>query len=326
MFPFKKKKIYVQYKPKTLKKRSRFSFAKKRSIFFSIKIIVLFALVFFATYLAIFSDYLLISTIDIRGNKNISTEEILKVVNDEINQKYYNIVPKNNYFLLNTKSIKTVLPNKFPEINSVIVRRIFAKELVIEISEKNPEIIWCRMESCFYIDNNAVAFSAAKDDFKTEEKPIKIIEQKEIEEEAGEAKAVELIETEQKIETKDANDKKAVNANQDGETKKVENVLAPINLLDKVSDEEFISFVIDLNWKIKKSAGLNIIFYKTKGAKTREIIAYTDKNIRLYFDTTESLDLQVNYLKEFLSGGIEKEKINSLKYIYLKSGNKIFYK
>lgn len=328
MFLFKKKRknYHIPYKQTTFKKKSRFNFTKKRKIAIPIKIIVLAVFVFAAIYFAISSDYFTISTINVKGSKNIPTVEILKVVNDEMSKKYYNIIPKNNFFIFNTGLIENAISNKFPEIKSVIVRKIFAKELNIEISEKNPEMIWCRMDSCFYIDSNAVAFSAARDDFKTEKKPIKIIEQKDIEEEIGETRAVELT-VQPKAETKDAkSEEPMISLKKDNETKKDENVLAPINLLDKVSDEEFISFVVDLNWKIKESVGLNVLFYKTKGTKTREIIAYTDKNIRLYFDTTESSDLQVNYLKEFLSKGIAKEKINNLKYIYLKSGNKIFYK
>ena len=71
---------------------------------------------------------------------------------------------------------------------------------------------------------------------------------------------------------------------------------------------------------------MKIKYYKTKGIKTRELIAYTDRNIRIYFNATNDAKLQTTYLKDFISKGIGKKEINALEYIYLESGNKIFYK
>jgi len=113
---------------------------------------------------------------------------------------------------------------------------------------------------------------------------------------------------------------------EDEEKKEKEISFEPIKINDQVSDGDFINFTISIDAKIKNSTTLNINYYKTKGTKCRELIAYTDKNTRIYFNTTDDADLQVNNLKDFLLKGIDRKKIDSLEYIYLKSGNKIFYK
>jgi len=102
--------------------------------------------------------------------------------------------------------------------------------------------------------------------------------------------------------------------------------LEPIKINDKVSDSDFINFAVALDRKIRNNTALNINYYKTKGTKGRELIAYTDKNTRIYFNAADDADLQVNYLKDFLSKGVDRKKIDTLEYIYLKSGNRIFYK
>ena len=114
----------------------------------------------------------------------------------------------------------------------------------------------------------------------------------------------------------------------EGTEKEIEEkiILEPIKINDKVSDSDFINFAVDVDKKIKSDTILNINYYKTKGTKSRELIAYTDKNTRIYFNATDDADSQVNYLKDFLSKGMDKKKIDALKYIYLKSGNRIFYK
>ena len=110
------------------------------------------------------------------------------------------------------------------------------------------------------------------------------------------------------------------------EEEKIAAVFEPIKINDGVSDSDFINFAVRIDKEIKNKTALNINYYKTKGTGSRELIAYTDKNTRIYFNTTDDADLQVNYLKDFLSKGIDRKKIDALEYIYLKSGNKIFYK
>ena len=365
--------------------------------------------IFLIVYFIFFSQFFLIKKIEIEGNKNILSDNIKEIINNNISQPILGFIPGNNFFFNKSEEIETILLNEFSEIKSVEVNKKFPNLLKIKITEKNPLIIWCRLDSCYYIDNNGTAFLSAEKKLLAEkdEKFIKIMEQSEIEEEledklemnetennnvedkkndltyklnAEEFEKVRLFFTREKqsdwvatypalfaiagedlglpvlsdslnFAKKMIDDLKRIevcdgekifyiriNFNYENESifvnvieeieKEIEEeiIFEPIKINDKVSDSDFINFAVALDSKIKNITALNINYYKTKGTKCRELIAYTDKNTRIYFNATDNADLQVNYLQDFLSKGMDKEKIDTLKYIYLKSGNRIFYK
>ena len=76
---------------------------------------------------------------------------------------------------------------------------------------------------------------------------------------------------------------------------------------------------------MKQNDRFKIEKYQTNGVKTREIIAHTDKGLKIYFSALEGVDNQMGYLKDFLTKGIDKSELDNLEYIYLEAGNRIFY-
>ncbi|MCK5465966.1 FtsQ-type POTRA domain-containing protein [Candidatus Parcubacteria bacterium] len=385
------------------------------------KKIIIAGSIFLIIYFIFFSQLFLLKKIKVEGNKNILSDNIKGIINNNTSQPILGFIPGNNFFLNKDEEIETILLNEFSEIESVEVNKKFPRLLEIKITEKTPLIIWCRLDNCFYIDNNGTAFLSAGKKIFTEkdEKIIKIIEQLEIEEETedklemskakndgaenekkndvtyklsaeqfekvrlffvgeeqndwvatypvlfaiagkdlglpvlselsdqpttyslsfaqkrvGDLKRIEVRDDKKifyiRINFNFENENIFVNIIEEEEDKKgkeeEEVVFEPIKINSKVSDSDFINFAVDIDAKIKNNTVLNINYYKTKGTKSRELIAYTDKNTRIYFNTIDSANLQASYLKDFLSKGIDRKKIDTLKYIYLKSGNKIFYK
>lgn len=414
---FKKRKKSWR-RNKTFYKSRSSSFPKKRNLVKFLKRTIIIGFVFLIVYFFFFSQFFLIKKIEIEGNKNILSGNIKETINNNIFQSVLGLIPGNNFFLNKNEEIETALLNKFSEIKSVEVNKKFPNLLKIKITEKNPLIIWCRLEDCYYIDNNGTAFLSAEKRLLPEkdEKFIKITEQLEIEEELKdkfEMNKTEILEDEKKndvtyklsaekfekvrlffvgeeqddwvstypvlfaiagedlglpvlselsgeytcyslsfakkiiddlkrIEVCDSekifyirinfnfeNESIFVNVIEErvGEREGEKKItLEPIKINDKVSDSDFINFAVALDRKIRNNTALNINYYKTKGTKGRELIAYTDKNTRIYFNAADDADLQVNYLKDFLSKGVDRKKIDTLEYIYLKSGNRIFYK
>ncbi|MFZ2970124.1 MAG: FtsQ-type POTRA domain-containing protein [Minisyncoccia bacterium] len=324
MFKFrtKKRNNRFRYKPKFVKKNSGLRSVWGKSNNTNISILLSFFVLLFS-YFFLFSDILLISEIRVEGNRNISQDDIKNIANIELSKKLMGIIPENNYIFNQDDKIKSALFNKFSEIKSIDIKKGNNKTLLINITEKESNIIWCRSDDCYYIDGNATAFSNANEQLLTDEKPLKIIEQLTIEEELADDISVSELKNNDimaasEIEANDS-DKAVVNEK--------ENIaLAPIRIGDKLSDEDFIDFAIKLSREIASKTSLNIKFFKTKGTKTREIIAFTDKNVRLYFNTTGSPASQVSYLSEFLTNGVEKGRENELRYIYLESENKIYYR
>ena len=314
-------------------KNNKFSSRRRNNLARILKIAIIAGAVFFAVYFLFFSQAFLIKEIKISGNRSISSENIENAARAEMSDAAFGFIPGNNFFFDKNETVKSALTEEFSEIKSIEIKRIFPDAVEIKIVEKEPTIIWCRLDDCYYIDNNGAVFARADDNPKlnTDKRIIKIIEEKIIKEEGlvKEKELKEVIEEGEEIEIPPHSRgwiKEVDNDGDDVENIKKEIVLSPIEINDKVSDGDFIDFALNIDREIKRNTQLKIKFYKTKGTKTRELIAYTDKNIRLYFNAMEDASLQARYLKDFLLKGIGKDEIDNLEYIYLESGSRIFYK
>ena len=337
---FRKKRIKSWQRSKTFR-NNKFSPRRKNNLAKISKIAIIAGVVFFVVYFLFFSQAFLIKEIKVNENKSINSKNIENVVKAEMSDAMFCFIPGNNFLFNKNEMVKSALTEEFSEIKSVEVKRVFPNVLEIKIVEKEPTIIWCRFEDCYYIDNNGVVFTRADNDPKlnADKRIIKIIEE-EITKEDELVEEKELVEATEEIENK--NETKEIGEIgtevgvkiEEGETKNssldregIEGVvLSPIEINDKVSDGDFIDFALNIDREIKRNTQMKIKFYKTKGTNTRELIAYTDKNIRLYFNAMEDASLQARYLKDFLLKGIDKDEIDNLEYIYLESGNRVFYK
>jgi len=288
-----------------------------------IVIILSFFVIFY--YLFIISEHFRVQSIEINQTKIISSSEVENVIFENISANQYQLFPRNNIFLLEEENLKKLILEKYLKVEKIDIVKKYPQSLKINITEKNPLIMWCKAEECFYLDINGTAFAreADVDDLKYDKKVIKIIEEKEIAEElalsekkeetAGDQISLENIDSVDLVESDET-------VNED------EPFYQKIFLNEKVTDEDFLRFSLSLNEKIESMSAFKVKYYKTKGTKTRELIAYTDKNIRIYFDTTQDVTVQLSYLEDFLSSVIDDNQFNSLNYIYVKAGNKIFYK
>ncbi|MEA2097936.1 MAG: FtsQ-type POTRA domain-containing protein [Patescibacteria group bacterium] len=334
---FRKKKVkFWQRKPKKFMSRKHlFSKKNKNDSVKKLKRGLFAILIFIIIYFVFFSKFFIIEETNISGNKTISREGIEKIIENENSNKALVILSRKNFFLSDKDKLREKLLNEFPEIETIMIKKKFPNTLEIEITEKNPLILWCRTENCYYLDLKGIAFMTEDNGMEIykDKKFIKIIEKIKIKEEIE-----DKLERERERKAKEATltpsndiqnliDSEISDDPEDKEEDKEKDIiLEPIKINDKVADEDFINFVFELDNNIRNDTDLKIKYYKTKGAKTREIIAYTNKNIRIYFNTIDNAKTQTTYLKDFISIGIGKNEINTLEYIYLKSGNKIFYK
>lgn len=285
----------------------------KKNILLAIPI----TLLAFFVYIFAFSNLFAINVVEISGNNKTDTNEIRSLAIDIMKQngKYY--INGNNYFIADEDKIAQKLVEKFTQIKSIKIDKNFPNKLIINVEEKESALIWCR-NKCFFMNSQGVAFMEANEEqlVKENQSFIKIQEEAKIEEENEQEGVLtqKIAEAEEKdgVQTEEQ-----INESQ---------TLLAINANDKISDENFINFTIDINEKLSYNKRLKVKFYKTKGTKTRELIAFTDKNTRIYFDTTKDLEIQIKNLNYFLNKELEQSQIDNLQYIYLKNQDRIFYK
>lgn len=136
---------------------------EKRESKFSRFLFWLLLLVFLGicVYILLFSPYLEIEAITVEGNQDISSQEIENWAGHALEGKYYNILPKKNFFLADKKNIKSVLESHFDRLEVAAVEKKFPKIITIVVTERKPEVAWCSAGVCYFADKNGLVYGGA---------------------------------------------------------------------------------------------------------------------------------------------------------------------
>ncbi|MDD3006840.1 MAG: FtsQ-type POTRA domain-containing protein [Candidatus Pacebacteria bacterium] len=327
----KKKKISLKLdlrRSKNTSKNKKRKPINKRAVASFIGGLAVIALFYFALY----ADNLRIKTIGVSGNENVAVNKMESIVRDEISAKKFGFIPGDNCLLVDREEIKNKLMENFSEIESIDVNVNFPNEIILKVQEKNTALIWCR-DQCYFVNDQGVAFLLADEGelIKEQKHFIKIIEEAQIAEETETERQSMQKEVGEDADNVEKNMMEGENYGsnvEDIETavQKGFSVLPAITLNEKVSDVSFVSFAVEISGLVGRNQRLKIKYFKTKGYRTRELIGFTDKNTKLYFDTTKSAEKQAKNLDYLLNEAIDKEKIDTLQYIYLKNEDRVFYK
>lgn len=278
-----------------------------------------------ASYILFWSDYFKVKNIQIKNTENIDIDTLTNFIQEQVNQQQHPLQIKNNLFLTNTTTIQQNIQQNFPYIETVKITKKTPQTLVVSATKKQSILIWCR-DKCFLVNPQGIAFmTASEEELNKQGQPfMKIIEEAVIKEEVQE----KSIKNEEPKNTETPQQTTAVVATTDNDT--TEKTLLPfLQINDKVADNNFIQLAIDINKKISYNSKLKVVYYKTKGTHTKELIAFTDKNTRIYFDMNKNLDTQIHNLERLTSDpkhGLQQTQIDALQYIYLKNEDRIYYK
>lgn len=120
------------------------------------KIIITSSVIFFALILFVFvinRSALRIEKVNIFGTNIIREDEVLGSVNAVISGKYFFLIPKNSVFFYSKEKIKNELSGKFGRIEAVYPAIDNGNTLVVSISERSPKYLWCGEE--FLVNKHA---------------------------------------------------------------------------------------------------------------------------------------------------------------------------
>jgi cell division septal protein FtsQ len=97
----------------------------------------LFAIVVGIVYVFVYSPFFRISRVAVSGASTIDPVRIEAVVSQTLGGYDYYIVPKDNYFYVNTIGINNYLMTKFPNLVSVVAKKKFER-LDVAVVERQP--------------------------------------------------------------------------------------------------------------------------------------------------------------------------------------------
>ncbi len=139
-------------------------YAKRRLSFFK-KVGVIFIFSLFLTSLLILGltyNKVQIKSVSISGNSTVSKDDILKVVNDKLDESYIHWVRTDNFFLLRRDEIKSELLNDFKKLESVEINFHGLNNLEISVKEREARYLWCNATvTCYFIDKTGFVFKEA---------------------------------------------------------------------------------------------------------------------------------------------------------------------
>lgn len=117
-------------------------------------------ILFFGTviYVIFFSPYLLIHPpIIMSGVENIEESSLDEFFQKKLSGKYFGIILKNSFFLVQPKRLEAHLKEAYPLIQSVSLTRVFPSGLQAVFQERKHIVLWCSGETCYHLLENGSA-------------------------------------------------------------------------------------------------------------------------------------------------------------------------
>jgi hypothetical protein len=143
-----------------------------RAIFYGVSALCLILLVIWFFHNQNFK----INDIEVRGNILVSSADVVNLVKKEISGDYLWVFPKNNSFIYPRSAIKGALLQNFKRLKDVKVGLIPFSGVGIDVTERQPYALWCRSEdgpppakglvraskeACYFLDQGGLIYAEA---------------------------------------------------------------------------------------------------------------------------------------------------------------------
>lgn len=125
----------------------------------SVPILIMSAVVYFAR-----ADFLKVKNFTVNGGIFISNKSIEEVLWDYTSGEKYLFIPKSNILLLSKKNLKNYITDYFPRIENINISKKINGSVVVDITEKDAEYVWCHSEkNCFLMQSDGVVYDHARE-------------------------------------------------------------------------------------------------------------------------------------------------------------------
>lgn len=110
-------------------------------------------MLFFGTvgYLVLFSPFLVLREPVVTGLQNIDEDAFHRTLEEIVGQKYFGYFSRNRYFLLQPRSMESLLKERYPLLSHVSVQPVFPDGLTVTALEREDILVWCSSERCLHL-------------------------------------------------------------------------------------------------------------------------------------------------------------------------------
>lgn len=318
----------LKRKRKLLKLKHKLQNIKVGQIFsFIFKLIFVAALGYFI-YFFFFSNFFYIRDIKILGTETIDKQEFLNIVNYQLEQKHYKIVPNRHILFFSKQDLEQRLYQEYLFSNLEIVKKL-PDILEIRLKERQGSLVWVTNSNFYLMDYQGIIIKTLSRPKRKLLLPIFNITNQPI--------------TNPESENIDGEETTEINPETDTETEETPEITEEEKIIEYIKEENYTNFpfiyddlnqntqlgvqvlkndqidkILDTYDKLKQSGFItsNIHF----NSVSHEII-YQDETKRIITNSNQDADTIEKYYK------ISKEKnFNFNEYLDLKLAPKIFYK
>lgn len=304
MWGFKKKNVFnnkkyriirqqVKYKNPLSKRKGIFELKPMRVINFFLLIGIIVFLYFF-----IFSNFYNITDMQVAGNQVISTDDVLDITNQYLNQNSLFIFKHKNIFIFNKNALKKKI-NEVIILSDLKVNKILPNTIKLTVTEKNSAVKWITNDKEYLVDNQG-----------------QIIKQ------------YYLSATPAIFNLKQGNT--GLNIPTESETAskfiKIRNLSnQTVKLGDFILKPENISFILNLQDKIKDIDYLKFNEIEVPNAYPQYLNVNMSGGWQMQLNLQDSMSAQIYRLNLLIDQKIKKENLSNLQYIDLRLGESIYY-
>lgn len=292
-----------KYKGKT--RRARKTKAMKKSILknklvWDVVLGVIF--VFSLSYLVFFSRVFEIRSVDIvaPGGLGHLVLQIKNSARQELNKPFLWALNKKSFFSASAKAINKRVLNEYPEVDAMIIKRVFPHGLFIELYDREEAAVWCYNEAnCFFIDKKGVIFKSTTIITATST------------DKGSSTDGLAVTDTEL-----------ALIFSQMGSLEMPEDMIED-ELLKEVISEEKLAQIFTVQKIFEKDISTPLSHFLTDGEEM--LHAVTKQGWKVYFILGGDIEMAITRLKLLFEKELTSQKIKDLQYIDLRF-SKVYYK
>jgi len=152
------------------RKKKKIKFKKYTTVVFVVLFLIFSTLVALGAYISKHEKFT-ISSLRILGNEVVNSEDVEKIVWEEIGGKYLWIFNKESVFLYPKNILESRVLGRWARISNIDIYADTMTSLTVRIEEREPVYIWCDdkqesssdniTEECYFLDDSGFIFSLA---------------------------------------------------------------------------------------------------------------------------------------------------------------------
>lgn len=115
-------------------------------------------------YVLFFAGFFTITKVEVQrenGESYIGENQIREFLEDSWQGKWFGFMPKNNLIFIHPDSLERRLEERYPKLAAVGIEKHFPESLMVHVTEKPYQVLWCSRENCFLINREGQAQDAS---------------------------------------------------------------------------------------------------------------------------------------------------------------------